>query len=100
MLVLFSLKHLFVRLRTFCVMHFQRTFLGKGESKGTPLEPRQGRTPAPPFPNRSLDDGPFWEKGKARGRPLNPGRGEPLHPRSLTGPLTTDLFGKRGKQGD
>src|SRR5881227_1484671 len=55
MLVLFSLKHLFVRLRTFCVMHFQRTFLGKGEAKGTPLEPRQGRSPAPPFPNSSLD---------------------------------------------
>ena len=36
-------------------MHFQRTFLGKGEAKGTPLEPRQGRSPAPPFPNRSLD---------------------------------------------
>src|SRR4051812_43306624 len=27
----------------------------KGESKGTPLEPRQGRSPAPPFPNSSLD---------------------------------------------
>src|SRR5437899_4047306 len=37
------------------LVHFQRTFLGKGEAKGTPLEPRQGRTPAPPFPNRSLD---------------------------------------------
>ena len=32
------------------LVHFQRTFLGKGETKGTPLEPRQGRTPASPFP--------------------------------------------------
>src|SRR5947209_17905768 len=37
------------------LVHFQRPFLGKGESKGTPLEPRQGRSPALPFPNSSLD---------------------------------------------
>src|SRR5438270_12695971 len=37
------------------LVHCQRAFLGKGEAKGTPLEPRQGRSPAPPFPNSSLD---------------------------------------------
>ena len=38
------------------------THLGKGEAKGTPFEPRQGRSPdtcppdrLPPFPNSSLD---------------------------------------------
>src|SRR5947209_10473400 len=30
-------------------MHLQGTFWEKEESKGTPLEPRQGRTPAPPM---------------------------------------------------
>src|SRR5207248_118978 len=44
------------------LVHFQRTFWEKGKPRGMqapraciPLEPRQGRSPAPLFPNSSLD---------------------------------------------
>src|SRR5947209_19608661 len=52
---MYHLHHLLSSEPVSHLVHFQRTFLGKGEAKGTPLEPRQGRSPAPPFPNRSLD---------------------------------------------
>src|SRR5947209_6936710 len=52
---MYHLHHLLSSEPVSHLVHFQRTFLGKGEAKGTPLEPRQGRSPAPPFPNSSLD---------------------------------------------
>ena len=51
-------------LKGLALVHFQRTFLGKGETKGA-----LHTVPQTAFP-------------------LNPGRGGPLHPLSLTCPLT------------